>query len=136
VADMFNYLTGYGRPSGYRKVLVAPDYLRPAILDEIERTIEAHSPERPARIRMKMNSLVDPVCIQALYRASQAGVEIDLNVRGAWPTTPMAGSSRPAGGGGAATRVKTRTTPRSSSWSSMPATRPRVLVRPIRSPPS
>jgi len=82
VADMFNYLTGYGRPSGYRKVLVAPDYLRPAILDEIERTIEAHSPERPARIRMKMNSLVDPVCIQALYSASQAGVEIDLNVRG------------------------------------------------------
>jgi len=82
VADMFNYLTGYGRPSGYRKVLVAPDYLRPAILDEIERTIDAHRPERPARIRMKMNALVDPECIQALYRASQAGVQVDLNVRG------------------------------------------------------
>jgi polyphosphate kinase len=82
VADMFNYLTGYGRPSGYRRVLVAPDYLRQAVLDEIERTIDAHRPEQPARIRMKMNALVDPLCIQALYRASQAGVEIDLNVRG------------------------------------------------------
>jgi polyphosphate kinase len=79
---MFNYLTGYARPSGYRKVLVAPFNLKEGILGEIERTIEAHSPERPARIRMKMNSLLDPPCIRALYRASQAGVEVDLNIRG------------------------------------------------------
>ena len=49
---------------------------------EIERTIESHSPERPARIRMKMNSLLDAPSIRALYRASQAGVEVELNVRG------------------------------------------------------
>jgi polyphosphate kinase len=82
IAEMFNYLTGYARPEGYRKVLVAPFNLKEGILTEIERTIEAHSPERPARIRMKMNSLLDAPCIRALYRASQAGVGVDLNVRG------------------------------------------------------
>jgi polyphosphate kinase len=82
IAEMFNYLTGYARPSGYQKVLLAPFNLKEGIVGEIERTIEAHSPERPARIRMKMNSLLDPPCIRALYRASQAGVEVDLNVRG------------------------------------------------------
>jgi polyphosphate kinase len=82
IAEMFNYLTGYARPSGYRKVLVAPFNLKEGIIGEIERTIEAHTPERPARIRMKMNSLLDAPCIRALYRASQAGVHVDLNVRG------------------------------------------------------
>jgi polyphosphate kinase len=82
IAEMFNYLTGYARPSGYRKVWVAPFNLKEGIIGEIERTIEAHSPERPARIRMKMNSLLDASCIRALYRASGAGVQIDLNVRG------------------------------------------------------
>jgi polyphosphate kinase len=82
IAEMFNYLTGYARPTGYRKVLVAPFNLKDGIVGEIDRTIEAHTPERPARIRMKMNSLLDPPCIRALYRASQAGVKVDLNVRG------------------------------------------------------
>jgi polyphosphate kinase len=82
IAEMFNYLTGYARPSGYRKVLVAPFNLKDGIIGEIERTIEAHSPEHPARIRMKMNSLLDAPCIRALYRASQAGVQVDLNIRG------------------------------------------------------
>jgi polyphosphate kinase len=82
VADMFNYLTGYGRPLHYRKVLIAPNHLRDGIIGEIERTVLAHSPEHPARIRMKMNSLVDGRCIRALYGASRAGVEIELNVRG------------------------------------------------------
>jgi polyphosphate kinase len=82
VADMFNYLTGYARPGGYRKVLIAPNHLRDGILDEIERTIEQHTPESPGRIAMKMNALVDGRCIRALYRASQAGVRVDLNVRG------------------------------------------------------
>ena len=82
VTDMFNYLTGYGRPLHYRKVLIAPSQLRDGLLAEIERTITSHSPEHPARIVMKMNALVDGPCIRALYRASQAGVRVDLNVRG------------------------------------------------------
>ena len=82
IAEMFNYLTGYARPRRYRKVKVAPFNLQDSILEEIERTVAAHSPERPARIRMKMNSLLDPTSIRALYRASQAGVPIELNVRG------------------------------------------------------
>jgi polyphosphate kinase len=82
VADMFNYLTGYGRPLHYRRVLMAPDQLRDGLVEQIQRTIEAHSEESPSRIAMKMNSLVDGRCIRALYRASQAGVRVDLNVRG------------------------------------------------------
>ncbi len=82
VADMFNYLTGFGRPLHYRKVLIAPAQLRDGLLAEIERTVAAHSPEHPARILMKMNALVDGRCIRALYAASRAGVRVDLNVRG------------------------------------------------------
>ena len=82
VANLFNTLTGYGRPRRMRKVLVAPSWLREPLLTEIDRTIEAHRAGVPSRIAMKMNSLVDARCIQALYRASQAGVPIDLNVRG------------------------------------------------------
>jgi len=82
VADMFNFLTGYARPKRYRKTLVAPMHLRDGILEEIERTIEAHDEDEPARIAFKMNSLVDRDCIKALYRASQAGVTVELNVRG------------------------------------------------------
>jgi polyphosphate kinase len=82
VADMFNYLTGYGRPLHYRKVLMAPNHLRDGIIEEIERTVQAHAEGSSARIAMKMNSLVDGRCIRALYAASQAGVQVDLNVRG------------------------------------------------------
>ncbi len=82
VADMFNYLTGMARPLDYRKVLMAPHAMREGILAEIDRTIAAHQNGERARIRMKMNSLVDRRCIRALYRASQAGVPVALNVRG------------------------------------------------------
>jgi polyphosphate kinase len=82
IAEMFNYMTGYSRPRDYGKVLVAPFNLFEGILREIERTIDSHSEDRPARIRMKMNSLLDAPCIRALYRASQAGVQVELNVRG------------------------------------------------------
>jgi polyphosphate kinase len=82
VGDMFNFLTGFARPRRYRKVLVAPTFLRDSILTEIEETIAAHSEEQPARIRMKMNALVDRRIIRALYRASQAGLPVDLNIRG------------------------------------------------------
>ena len=82
VANLFNTLTGYGHPKRQRKVLVAPDALREPLIELIERTVAAHQTGQPARIAMKMNALVDRRCIQALYRASQAGVPIDLNVRG------------------------------------------------------
>ncbi len=82
VADMFNFLTGFARPRGYRHALVAPMHLRDGIVAEIDRTIAVREAGKPARIRMKMNSLVDRECIQALYRASQAGVPVELNIRG------------------------------------------------------
>jgi polyphosphate kinase len=82
VADMFNFLTGFARPRAYRRVLTAPNHMRKGILEEIERTIAAHREGGGGRIRMKMNALVDRACIQALYRASQAGVPVELNVRG------------------------------------------------------
>jgi polyphosphate kinase len=82
VAEMFNFLTGYGRPAEYRKLLVSPTTMRERILEEIEATVEAHRAGKDAWIGLKMNALVDARCIQALYEASRAGVRIDLNVRG------------------------------------------------------
>jgi len=82
VANLFNTLTGYAHPARQQKVLVAPNSLREPLIELIDRTIAAHRAGEPARIAMKMNSLVDQRCIEALYRASQAGVPIDLNVRG------------------------------------------------------
>jgi polyphosphate kinase len=82
VADMFNQLTGFARPQRFRRVLVAPAYMRAGIIAEIEETIAAAAEGRHARIAMKMNSLVDKACIRALYRASQAGVQVDINTRG------------------------------------------------------
>jgi polyphosphate kinase len=82
VANLFNTLTGYGHPERQRKVLVAPGSMRVPLIEEIDRTIAAHEAGEPAGIAMKMNSLVDQRCIEALYRASQAGVPVDLNVRG------------------------------------------------------
>ncbi len=82
VAEMFNFLTGYGRPAEYRKVLVSPTTMRDRILEEIGDTVSAQRAGESARIALKMNSLVDAQCIEALYAASQAGVRVDLNVRG------------------------------------------------------
>ncbi len=82
VADLFNYLTGFARPQSFRKLLVAPINMRAGLLAEIRRTVAAHSKEKPARIQMKMNALVDPGMIRALYDASRAGVKVELNVRG------------------------------------------------------
>jgi polyphosphate kinase len=83
VSHLFNYLTGYGRNVRYQKLLVAPHSLRPRMKELIlnEAAAASDSPGR-GRIRAKMNSLVDPDMIEALYTASQAGVEIDLVVRG------------------------------------------------------
>jgi polyphosphate kinase len=82
VAEMFNFLTGYGRPAVYRKMLVSPTTMRDRFIGEIDATIAAHEVGEDTRIALKMNSLVDAGCIGALYRASQAGVQVDLNVRG------------------------------------------------------
>jgi polyphosphate kinase len=82
VADLFNALTGMARPPRFRKVLVSPEYTREGIIEEIRTTIAAAEAGQEARIVMKMNSLVDRTCIQALYEASQAGIRVDLNVRG------------------------------------------------------
>ncbi|MDC0706958.1 polyphosphate kinase 1 [Stigmatella sp. ncwal1] len=82
VADLFNFLTGFARPQSFRKLLVAPLNMRQGLLEEIRRTVEAHSPANPARIQLKMNALVDPAMIQALYGAARAGVKVELNIRG------------------------------------------------------
>jgi len=82
VAEMFNFLTGYGRPAEYRKVLVSPTTMRDRIVEEIAATVEAYRGGEDAAIALKMNSLVDATCIRALYEASRAGVRVDLNVRG------------------------------------------------------
>ena len=80
-SDLFNALTGYSLKTTYRKLLVAP-WMRQALIKRIEREIKRHNEHGDGYIAFKMNSLVDPQCIQALYRASQAGVKIDLQVRG------------------------------------------------------
>jgi polyphosphate kinase len=82
LTDLFNVLTGFGTPAGYRKLLVAPRGMRQRFLELIQREIEHARAGREARIMAKMNSLVDPDIIAALYSASRAGVEIDLVVRG------------------------------------------------------
>jgi polyphosphate kinase len=82
VADLFNFLTGFARPKAFRKLLVAPMALREQLLEEVARTIEAHRKDSSSRIRMKMNALVDPALIRALYEASSAGVPVELNIRG------------------------------------------------------
>ncbi|MEA2425710.1 MAG: polyphosphate kinase [Thermoleophilaceae bacterium] len=82
VAEVFNLLTGYARPESFRKALVSPTHARKGFLNEVQETIDAHERGEEARIRMKMNQLTDPGMIEALYKASQAGVPIELNVRG------------------------------------------------------
>lgn len=80
--EMFNFLTGYSRQSSYRKLLVAPVALRQQFVGLIEREIARHQEFGEGRLIFKMNSLVDPQMIDALYRASRAGVQIDLIPRG------------------------------------------------------
>ncbi len=82
VVELFNFLTGYSRQSHYRKLMVAPVTLRDSFLRLIEREIDQHQKYGNGYMIFKMNSLVDPQIIDALYRASQAGVKIDLIPRG------------------------------------------------------
>jgi polyphosphate kinase len=82
VAELFNTLTGAARSPSYRKVVTAPDDMRDWFLERVTRTVAAHEAGEEARIILKLNSLVDARCIRALYEASQAGVQVDLNIRG------------------------------------------------------
>ncbi len=82
VSDVFNALTGYSQRVEYTELLVAPRGLRNALLRLVDREIANARDGRPARIIIKNNAITDPVMIQALYRASQAGVDVDLIVRG------------------------------------------------------
>jgi polyphosphate kinase len=82
ISHLFNNLSGFGRTADYRSLMVAPDSVRSGILTRIGEEIAHHRAGRPARIRFKLNSLVDEAVIDALYRASQAGVPVDLWVRG------------------------------------------------------
>jgi polyphosphate kinase len=78
VANLFNHLTGYSNGNGYNRILVAPGMLRAQLLE----LIRAEADAQDGRIVMKMNSLVDPEMIDALYAASTAGAEVDLIIRG------------------------------------------------------
>ncbi len=82
VSDLFNSLSGFSREPGYRRLAVAPASLRAALLSKIEAQTARAERGQPSRIFGKLNSLVDPEIIRALYRASQAGVSVQLLVRG------------------------------------------------------
>jgi len=82
VSALFNGLTGYSRKDEYKKLLVAPGDMQKGIISRIEREIKAHQQSGDGYLAFKMNSLVDSSCIRALYKASQAGVKIDVQARG------------------------------------------------------
>jgi polyphosphate kinase len=82
LTDLFNVLTGYSRQTAYRRLLVAPHGVRSGIIERIDREVAHVREGRPGRIGIKVNSIVDEEIVDALYRASQAGVDIDLVVRG------------------------------------------------------
>jgi polyphosphate kinase len=81
VANLFNYVTGFGKPDRFRKLLVAPFNLRDRLIEEIRRVAQAAAAKKHAAIRIKVNHLSDPAIIDELYLASQAGAKIDLIVR-------------------------------------------------------
>ncbi|WP_082126642.1 RNA degradosome polyphosphate kinase [Allosalinactinospora lopnorensis] len=88
LSDLFNHLTGFSRKKRYRRLLVAPGGLREALMSLIRKEMENAARSEPARIRIKINSLVDEDIIDALYEASRAGVPIDLWVRGSCVLRP------------------------------------------------
>src|SRR5213079_41527 len=81
-ARLFNFMTGYARPASLEKIAVAPVNIRPRLSELIDAEIENARAGKPAQIWAKLNALVDPTIIDLLYKASQAGVSIDLVVRG------------------------------------------------------
>jgi polyphosphate kinase len=81
IADLFNFITGFGRPQRFRKILVAPFNLRRGLVEQIRAVAAAAAAGEHARIRIKVNNITDPAIVEELYRASQAGADIDLIVR-------------------------------------------------------
>ena len=81
VADLFNFITGFGRPQKFRKLLVAPFTLRSGLVDEIRTVAAAAADGKHARIRLKLNHLVDPKIVDELYAASRAGAVVDIIAR-------------------------------------------------------
>jgi polyphosphate kinase len=81
VADLFNYITGFARPQKFRKLLVAPFTLRSGLVEEIRAVAAAAEDKQHARIRLKVNHLVDPKIVEELYAASRAGARIDIAAR-------------------------------------------------------
>jgi polyphosphate kinase len=81
VADVFNYVTGFGRPQRFRKLLVAPFEMRKRLIEEIRTVTAAAKAGETARIRLKLNNLVDPPIIDELYAASTAGATVDICAR-------------------------------------------------------
>ncbi|MEW8329229.1 MAG: polyphosphate kinase 1 [Candidatus Thiodiazotropha sp.] len=81
LTELFNYLTGYSPPPSYRKILAAPYTLKQSLLEKIEREIKLNDQSKPGHIQMKMNALEDHDIVKALYRATQAGVKVELIVR-------------------------------------------------------
>ena len=81
VADLFNHVTGFGRPQRFRKLLVAPFTMRTRLVEEIRRVATAAAEGSPTRIRLKLNALVDPTVVEELYAASAAGVPIEIQAR-------------------------------------------------------
>jgi polyphosphate kinase len=81
-ADLFNHLTGFSRQPSYRKLLVAPSHMRDGLLAEIEGVIDGHRDGRPGRIQFKCNAIIDGQMVEALYRASRAGVPVEIVCRG------------------------------------------------------
>jgi polyphosphate kinase len=88
VADLFNHLTGFGRPARFRKLLVAPFGLRQRLVEEIRAVAEAAAAGKKARIRIKVNGLTHPEVIEELYAAASAGAKVDLLVRGVCSLRP------------------------------------------------
>ncbi len=88
IADLFNFITGFGRPQRFRKILVAPFNLRRELVEHIRAVAAAAAAGEHARIRIKVNNITDPAIVEELYRASQAGAEIDLIVRAVCVLTP------------------------------------------------
>jgi polyphosphate kinase len=90
VADLFNYITGFGRPQRFRKLLVAPFDLRMRLMDEIRAVGDAAAAGKPARVRIKVNALTDEPIIEELYDASEKGAQVEILARSICSLRPQA----------------------------------------------